>query len=607
VADGTAGGFNGGAGANNVVTFEFCLALGNSNGFSSGVAINCYHCVAWGCTNGFNNNSKGGVFQNCAAHFNVTDYNAVTNGTFTKCSSSDTTGSEAGLRSLTPAQLDFWGQGNNLGFFSCGGADFRILTTSALFDAGTYSASYQLDIDGNAITDGHAPIGCHVGTAKAYGVSWPAANKVLDEGTSNDFISFDGAQTASYAPDLPDVGNVRDTDTVGGSAGTLSSDKVLKSNTTPGNYNDDNLSVGNIRPVAFGLSQTGTLANLAASDAAYVSLEATRNDPDGITDADIADGVDPKILNVQYTGSAVDRDIATIFADIYASDLSGNRAARFTTANTMRAAGSLQFNAALTGATVSAQISSATVTTPIELMDAVPWDFASETTYTLKTINDGTDPESALSTFGAAEDIELRVTVLHDDLPDGHLTIIVLFATVNEGGDESSASESSLSESSASGGGDESSTSSSTSTSTSSSTSSSTEVASSSSSSESGPGDFTVNEYEDFLRDEGDQVTIERKSLTVTDTGARKASYATVDTVFASIQPASSNDRAPFERRGIFVTHKVFVAENPGITEGDRIGRYGTSIKYLVHGVKDVQDRGELYVLYCEEMKVSAS
>ena len=51
--------------------------------------------------------------------------------------------------------------------------------------------------------------------------------------------------------------------------------QVLKS--AGGNYNDDNLSVGNVRPVTFGLSQTGTLANLAATDAAYVSLEATRN------------------------------------------------------------------------------------------------------------------------------------------------------------------------------------------------------------------------------------------------------------------------------------------------------------------------------------------
>ena len=51
--------------------------------------------------------------------------------------------------------------------------------------------------------------------------------------------------------------------------------QVLKS--AGGNYNDDNLSVGNVRPVTFGLSQTGTLANLAATDSAYVSLEATRN------------------------------------------------------------------------------------------------------------------------------------------------------------------------------------------------------------------------------------------------------------------------------------------------------------------------------------------
>ena len=49
--------------------------------------------------------------------------------------------------------------------------------------------------------------------------------------------------------------------------------QVLKS--AGGNYNDDNLSVGNVRPVAFGLSQTGDLSNLVATDAAYAALEAT--------------------------------------------------------------------------------------------------------------------------------------------------------------------------------------------------------------------------------------------------------------------------------------------------------------------------------------------
>ena len=96
--------------------------------------------------------------------------------------------------------------------------------------------------------------------------------------------------------------------------------------------------------------------------------------------------------------------------------------------------------------------------------------------------------------------------------------------------------------------------------------------------------------------------TVSAGATTVTATGARVPEWTTVDTVFASIQPASSDDRAPFERRGVFVSHKVFIAEDPGVTEGDRIGR-GVTVKYMIHGVKNVMDRGELWVLYCEEMK----
>jgi hypothetical protein len=115
--------------------------------------------------------------------------------------------------------------------------------------------------------DGSTPsIGWHEGTTNAFAVTWPAAGKVMAD--AGNMVEFSG----SVAPTLP-VASVRDT----ASGGTLSSDKILKSNAVPGNYNDDNLSVGNIRPVAFGLSQTGTLANLAAGDAAYLALEATRN------------------------------------------------------------------------------------------------------------------------------------------------------------------------------------------------------------------------------------------------------------------------------------------------------------------------------------------
>jgi hypothetical protein len=76
-----------------------------------------------------------------------------------------------------------------------------------------------------------------------------------------------------------------------------------------GNYNDANLSVGNVRPVAFGLSQTGDLSNLVATDAAYVTLENSRNNDNGTVAADIATGKSVKIRNVTTNGSLVAKDL----------------------------------------------------------------------------------------------------------------------------------------------------------------------------------------------------------------------------------------------------------------------------------------------------------
>jgi hypothetical protein len=106
--------------------------------------------------------------------------------------------------------------------------------------------------------------------------------------------------------DVPVLGNVRDTDTLRTVAGTLLSNKILKSNTTgdgAGNYDDDNLVVGNVRPVAFALGLTGDLTNLAAGDAAYIALEATRNNDNGTIAADILTGKSVKVKSATISGT----------------------------------------------------------------------------------------------------------------------------------------------------------------------------------------------------------------------------------------------------------------------------------------------------------------
>jgi hypothetical protein len=81
---------------NNVVNHMSKLWL-KTGGTAKGVR----NCVAYNCATGFG--ASGDALYNCAAFNCVTaDFGAQT-GTFTKCASSDATGSEAALRSLTAA------------------------------------------------------------------------------------------------------------------------------------------------------------------------------------------------------------------------------------------------------------------------------------------------------------------------------------------------------------------------------------------------------------------------------------------------------------------------------------------------------------------------
>jgi len=133
------------------------------------------------------------------------------------------------------------------------------------------------------------------------------ATGTMDVPALNKVAPTDTLRGSAGTMDLPAVGNLRDTDTLEGAPGTLSSDKILKSNATgsgAGNYNDDNLAVGNVRPVAFGVGLTGDLSNLAAGDAAYVALENGRNNDNGTVAADIASGKSVKIRNSTTNGAA---------------------------------------------------------------------------------------------------------------------------------------------------------------------------------------------------------------------------------------------------------------------------------------------------------------
>jgi len=236
-------------GANNVCVFEFCVGYGGGGTttiFYSDVPALFYHCVAIGASGGigFSGNNQASTFQNCAAVFNGTGFSGKTNGTFTKCADfGGATGSEAGLNNLTWANGAFWGQGNNAGFFGFGGADFRILTTSTLYNAGTAVGGLTTDIDGTTIGAGTCPIGCHSGTVNAYGVTWPTGAQ-----STVNFINFAGAVTGTAV------------------AEAHTANQVLHS--AGGNWIDENLTVETVKvTTAFGLApQVGAFYGPAATD-----------------------------------------------------------------------------------------------------------------------------------------------------------------------------------------------------------------------------------------------------------------------------------------------------------------------------------------------------
>lgn len=162
--------------------------------------------------------------------------------------------------------------------------------------------------DGDAGTY-HAPDAGEVIKGAQVGTKLGLFTGICD-GSGNTFASgiYDGTTryaTTGLTVDMVVVGNSwQDGD--GLHAGIApeeshTANQVLKS--AGGNYNDDNLSVGNVRPVAFGLSQVGTLGNLAATDAAYVTLEQSRNADPG--EGNVLDGVTYLIRGASYEGSAI--------------------------------------------------------------------------------------------------------------------------------------------------------------------------------------------------------------------------------------------------------------------------------------------------------------
>lgn len=156
------------------------------------------------------------------------------------------------------------------GYFEDDGADIQQKESLA----GEVDMEFELDVNGDIMprTAEANPVFPAQGNVLVAEDSWGWAGEyagTFDEAARN----TDPGIFNVLAPTAYKIQNANLTGTATGE--THTADQVLKS--AGGNYNDDNLSVGNIRPVAFGLSQTGTLANLAPTDMAFLTLEAERN------------------------------------------------------------------------------------------------------------------------------------------------------------------------------------------------------------------------------------------------------------------------------------------------------------------------------------------
>ncbi len=96
-------------------------------------------------------------------------------------------------------------------------------------------------------------------------------------------------------------------------------------------------------------------------------------------------------------------------------------------------------------------------------------------------------------------------------------------------------------------------------------------------------------------------IAVEAASVTRDDIGGSAASWSTRTTVAAFVQEASASIRRAYERRGLRVTHTVYVHEDPGCAEGDRLDRGG--VKMIVRGVVDQAGLGRLWRIDADERR----
>lgn len=211
---------------------------------SAAGTVTAYNCTSFGSYNAFGRSAGTAVFKNCAAYsFGGACFFGSNDAACTNNASNDGTAPGANAVDLRVSNAKFLAmESTSFPASAYFAADARVKAGSALLGAGT-NVSLAEDIDGNAVS-GSYPIGC------SNGVVGVLAAKALSTATP----------AGLYVPP----------------------------------------SVADVRPVTFGVSQTGTLANLDGTESAYQTLEASRNTDPGVANVLNTAGT-YKILNVTKT------------------------------------------------------------------------------------------------------------------------------------------------------------------------------------------------------------------------------------------------------------------------------------------------------------------
>jgi len=98
-----------------------------------------------------------------------------------------------------------------------------------------------------------------------------------------------------------------------------------------------------------------------------------------------------------------------------------------------------------------------------------------------------------------------------------------------------------------------------------------------------------------IVNEKGSAVTFARETTANSTTGSQLSSaWSTFATLTGWLQPVSSRERASYSQRDIEITHKLYLASDPAVVEGDRATIGGVTYR-VVSASLDQAGVGEVW------------